>query len=273
MTDFAILIVGAILSFVGGIYIARTYSRRPQLSYLIENALVLRPLGQSVSIEVSYEGKPITNLVESKIAVWNSGTEGFNGNDLVISDPLGFQLNNARIIKVAGPKSSRKAVNAIATNAGDGFVRVIFELLDKKDAFVLVIYSVADDDDIHSRDEYGDITGALSGLPNGFSKVSWRYGILSMTSEITIACSLAIIAGLLLILRAIIVFTPYETSLSHIIDPISWRNWKDIIRFIAMVVIGPAMLLGGTLGLRHQIRKRRQRPPQFVLDELAGKMG
>jgi hypothetical protein len=217
-----------------------------------------------LEIEIFHEKNKISNLVESRFAVWNAGTVGFKSSDISTSDPLAISFPGAKILKVVGPDDSRKALGARIELATDNQALLRFEILDPGDAFVFVVYSAVQADSGTKLSALGSVEGALSGLPRGVSKpktvlrrLSWKF-ILPLV--------VFILFGLIVFSRSIVAFTPYEALFSF--DPVDVSTTRGLVTGIFGLIFGGLLTASGLYIVILLWRGWRQRPPNFVYDQL-----
>jgi hypothetical protein len=272
MKDVILFVLSCIASFGIGYYIAKRFNKYVNISYLALSNLVLPSLGENsaAGITIEHHGEPIRNLVQTKIALWNSGTEPVSAADVQQSEPLTLHFDGARVLELVGPRGSRTAVAPTAKKASDTIVSVSLQLLNKGDAIVLTVYSEAESDDSSLILPLGRLTGAVKGLagePNRIVEFPRDRKVSKAAAVVTIAVALF---GFAVLARSIVAFTPYEPLTHPYLDEINVSGWAGVLTATAAFAFGAMFVFGAISEAARALRARAQKPPEFVYCELLG---
>ena len=140
-----ILTIGGLIIGVIGIILAiYFYSRSKRIkksTYQIRSFnLINESLSKLPDLKVIYKESIIKNLTVTKIALWNSGNETINENDLVKLDPLrispseGTEIYNIEIVDIV---ENSNCFNLIQNNND---WNILFDYLDTNEGCVINVY-------------------------------------------------------------------------------------------------------------------------------------
>jgi len=136
------LLVG-IFGLAYSVYEAKK-NRGFKLVYQFDGYSIIRNSKTDVpdGFEASYRGKPIENLVLSKILIWNKGKASIRSTDIATSDPLMVCFTEQPdILHVKVSRATRDANGANVVIQEDHKAAIIsFDFLDKSDGFVIDIW-------------------------------------------------------------------------------------------------------------------------------------
>lgn len=148
------VIIGTIYS----IYMSKQSYPKYELSYYKQTNKVISISGSHInSLRMTYKGEPITDISITKVAIWNSGTQGIEKKDIVNGRQLtlGVKENrNSKIldcfIKYRTDNTNDIKQDPIKNEKGTA-IKYIFDFtyMARKDGFLLEIIHTGNVDDLY----------------------------------------------------------------------------------------------------------------------------
>jgi len=236
------LLIGAFVTFIVSYIFYKKSLTRASLSYqdhslqLIEKSKQLLPK----NIEILFDGKPITQLAKTYIALWNSGNTTLYASNIVAEDPLRLEFSkDAQILQAPVIKSNRDAnkfTSMIRANSPN-IVDFNFDYLDPDDGVVIEI--------LHTDKKLDHkIKGTIRGLPKGVkysgyipsysgSRTTFKYKYLRRLFNLVY-----ILNGVMFILIGlyVLILTPTKAVKSLLLRPQGSQGWF-------LIVIGSVLIV------------------------------
>ena len=120
--------------------------------YAIRSFNIVKDLVSKIeSLEMLYDGKPITNFTVTKIAFWNAGRETINREDIPTTEPLIIRIKEECKILDAKIHSMKNPANqlSIFTSEDQLSSKIDFEYLDRGEGGVFqLIHTDTNDENI-----------------------------------------------------------------------------------------------------------------------------
>jgi hypothetical protein len=151
------LIIG-LIGIILAIYFFVKSKKLKKKNYQLKSFnLIHESVSDLPDLEVKYKGNEVNNLTITKIAIWNSGNQTINSQDLVDLDPLriygseGIEVFDIEIIDVVESSNDYQLIRE------NDYWKLVFDYVDPEQGCGIVIY--------HSGKESSDIliSGKLKG--------------------------------------------------------------------------------------------------------------
>lgn len=185
--DIGSIILGALVSAIVSIFIARHYSNRTKLYYISRVTSLFHPSPDSMprQLKVLFEDREVNNLYRVDVALWNGGNTAIQKNDIIGSDAVNIELAGSKILEVLPIESSRDSLGISSVTLNENTISLEFDLMDKKDYLFI---NLLVEKDTTEKIECA-INTEIIGLPEGIISAehlnisSWNdvFAYLSMT--------------------------------------------------------------------------------------------
>ena len=160
-------LVGIIVPLIIGIWVARYYSNRRDLSVTYFERRVLFPIGEQypTELEIVFQGRPVKALSEWSVAIWNSGNQTIQDSD--VASVISLEFPEGHLLKFTEPVASRETSNP-RISSSENAIDIAFDYLDAKDVIAFSVYIEPGSD----GEKLGvvNVSGQIRGIPNGPSK-------------------------------------------------------------------------------------------------------
>jgi hypothetical protein len=122
-------------------------------------------------LKIEFCGEAIKNLHRWKVGIWNGGNHTFDSSSFIDGDPLAISFQGHKVIDVQQRRESSNVVSPYFL-ISDDFVEPYFDICDRTDGFVFVVFTekIDSDDDARGWSKILGVSGSLRGLPEGLSK-------------------------------------------------------------------------------------------------------
>lgn len=140
-----------VASFVFAIYAWVKGKRRKELSYVSNTYRVIQDGENAIpEVDIKYKKRRIKNFVITKYAIWNSGTEVINAEDLVKTKTLKIiSVNSDTAILEATVMMCNEITNKISiTDIQDNGIEVSFDYMEPRNGCVLQIMYTGKKEDL-----------------------------------------------------------------------------------------------------------------------------
>ncbi len=159
-----VFLILAILSIVISVilYIKSKRKKRPCF-HMKTFKLIEDSIKEIEAVEILYQGQTVKNLSLSKVALWNSGSDTINSEDIAPKDPLKLVITKGTKLLAAQIIYSTNSINnfSLTPDLQSGEIGISFDYFDRNEGIVIQIYhtGVSNDNVI------------LSGTVKGVSRV------------------------------------------------------------------------------------------------------
>jgi hypothetical protein len=156
-------IVSLVLTVVGlplTFWVGRRTRQRPDFNYATDSQVLLKPTDDLMKhkLSVSHDGRPVSSLSRTRVALWNRRGDTIEGSSVLSSDPVRVSVAEGETIFRASVLSSSRPQNGISIEIGEhGSATAVirFDFLDSGDGAVVEV--------LHSGAPEVTITGTVKG--------------------------------------------------------------------------------------------------------------
>lgn len=162
LTIVGLLIGGLISWFITWVYF-RKGERTKALSYTTSDVAVVWPENRhdDDALKITYHGREVPRVTSTTIAIWNSGTETIDGDDILDDEPLTLNMaEGVQILRVQVLERTRDIIIGDIPGVGSHKAIIRFRYLDAKDGAAFEVLHTGGLDAL-------TVSGTIKGIPEG----------------------------------------------------------------------------------------------------------
>ncbi|WP_342658246.1 hypothetical protein NPJ82_02575 [Sphingomonas sp. NY01] len=162
LTIVGLLIGGLISWLITWIYFKKG-ERTKALSYTTSDVAVVWPENpdEDDALKITYHGREVPRVTSTTIAIWNSGTETIDGDDILADEPLTLHMaDGVQILRVQVLERTRDIIIGDIPGIDSHKAIVRFRYLDAKDGAAFEVLHTGGLDAL-------TVSGAIKGIPQG----------------------------------------------------------------------------------------------------------
>lgn len=128
-------VIGIALSFL--FYYRVPRKKEPR--YARRSIALIKDLKSKVEgLEVRYRGQAVENLVVTRLAFWNAGSQTLDADDIAPADPLRIEIGNGRVLHAKVIAQSNES-NQFRIETQEKEIEIHFDYLDKSEGGAIQI--------------------------------------------------------------------------------------------------------------------------------------
>ena len=162
LTIVSLLLGGLISWFITWAYF-RKGERTKALSYTTSDLAVVWPENphEDDALKITYHGREVPRVTSTTVAIWNSGTDTIDGNDILPEEPLTLNMaEGSQILRVQVLERTRDVVIGDIPGISSHKAVVRFRYLDAKDGAAFEVLHTGGLDAL-------SVSGTIKGIPEG----------------------------------------------------------------------------------------------------------
>lgn len=261
----------SIVSIVIGVLGNRYFATRSQISWEFRRRKVLDPIGLRYpsDVKISLDGEIIDNLIEWRIAIWNSGNRPIINSSFIDKNDIYIEIPDGRVLKIEPPKLSRDILKCSIEKTDGGLKFSDINIIDKDDFMLLTFYSTMDNvDQNFNRQNWPKISCDIVGMPLGPKLASRRIasgrkGWISLIGVVAYLWGMASMIGIPAVLKIWFPekLQPYTNLLG------GYTEVPALMSYL-LIFFGTTMFLLGVVIFSMAIYSAMQRVPRAVAEAM-----
>jgi len=157
------ILIGAFVSWIISWFYFRKSTRTKALSYTTSDVAIVWPetRNDDDALKITYHGREVPRVTSTTVAIWNSGTDTIDGNDILSDEPLQINaVSGIQILRVQVLERTRDIIIGDIPVIGSSKAIVRFRYLDAKDGVAIEVLHTGGLDAM-------SVTGTVKGIPDG----------------------------------------------------------------------------------------------------------
>lgn len=202
-------LLGLVMAILGFLVAVRA-RKNPRVTFLSQDTVLIHDYTtHPADIEVRYQGVPVPKVTASAVWIWNSGNTTVRGDDIVPSDPIGFQFPGSAL-NASVRKVTRDVIGVSARISSEpSTVHFTFNFLDPGDGAIVEI--------LHDGDAKSPTcVGTIVGLPAGLDY--WSLGNRHYRWKAKSDASSWAFTGMLMVLLSLVMLAMSTMQILGVID-------------------------------------------------------